>query len=139
MFIQIFIDDFDYHCHVCQCQIDICDQIYEQQSGLSLLLTSKQINIMLFDAAMFHFPATNKQIQCTMFFLKKSSPITYHLICQHKDCLNSESAGAEVEEVLERWAEQIHDEDIVFFFLAIISEREIIFYILNLICLVRSY
>ena len=42
-----------------------------------------------------------------------------HLICKHEDSLHGESPGAEVEEILETGAEQIHDEDVVVPLLAV--------------------
>ena len=45
-----------------------------------------------------------------------------HLISQHKDCLNSKPPRTEVEQIFEWWAQQIHDQDIVFSLQAVPSE-----------------
>lgn len=42
-----------------------------------------------------------------------------HLIRQHEDSLHCESSGAKVEEILETWSEEVHDEDVVVSLLAI--------------------
>ena len=42
-----------------------------------------------------------------------------HLVCQHEHGLHGEAAGAEVEQVLQRGSEQIHDQHIVVAFLAV--------------------
>jgi hypothetical protein len=42
-----------------------------------------------------------------------------HLIRKHEDSLHCESPGAKVEEVLEAWSEEVHDEDVVVPLLAI--------------------
>ena len=42
-----------------------------------------------------------------------------HLIGQHEHSLHGEPAGAEVEEVLETWSEEVHDEDVVVPLLAV--------------------
>lgn len=44
-----------------------------------------------------------------------------HLVGQHQDSFDGEPAGAEVEQILKRRTQQIHDENIMIFFLAIIS------------------
>ena len=49
-----------------------------------------------------------------------------HLIGQHQNGFDRETAGTEVEEVFERRAEEIHHEDVVFFLLAVISARIVI-------------
>ena len=45
--------------------------------------------------------------------LENSLNSSNHLIRQHKDSLHCESSGAKVEEILETWSEEIHDEDVV--------------------------
>lgn len=47
-----------------------------------------------------------------------------HLIGQHKDCFDGETSRTEVEEILERWTQQVHDEDVVFLFLSIVSKNK---------------
>ena len=36
-----------------------------------------------------------------------------NLVSQHEDRLHGEPSGAEVEEILERWSEQVHDKHVV--------------------------
>ena len=51
--------------------------------------------------------------------LENSLNSSNHLIRQHKDSLHCESSGAKVEEILETWSEEIHDEDVVVPLLAV--------------------
>ncbi len=47
-----------------------------------------------------------------VFVVNKLDPAD-HLVGQHQNCFHRESSRAEIEEVFETGAEQIHDEDIV--------------------------
>lgn len=42
-----------------------------------------------------------------------------HLVGQHEHRFHGESSGAKVEQVLERWAKQIHNQDVVVTFRAV--------------------
>lgn len=46
-----------------------------------------------------------------LFFCRKV--LTYHLLCNHDDCLYGESAVTVVEEVFQTGSEQVDDENIV--------------------------
>lgn len=46
-----------------------------------------------------------------------------HLIGQHENGFDGEASRAEIEEVLERGTQQVHDENVMFLFLAIIPEK----------------
>ena len=67
--------------------------------------------------------SVEKNIKCIKIILianlENSLNSSNHLIRQHKDSLHCESSGAKVEEILETWSEEIHDEDVVVPLLAV--------------------
>jgi|LakMenEpi03Aug12_release.lakeMendotaPanAssembly.Ray.scaffolds.fasta_scaffold485685_1 hypothetical protein len=48
---------------------------------------------------------------------------TNHLICQHQHRFHSETARAEIEQILQRWTQKIHHQNIVISLLTVPSVR----------------